>query len=188
MNRIFILVGLLAVLLSPVISSATFSVDAKALTGLELPMPKDPDAKKYLGISKSGDFKISEIPSELIIVEIFSMYCPYCQADAPQVNELHRLIETNPSIKNKIRIIGIGTGNTPFEVEVFRKKYGVKFPLFPDEDFRVQKISSEPIRTPVFIMLKKKPDKSFVVQDIHTGESKEADAFLQRILKGLRKD
>ena len=167
-------------------AQADFSVDSAALTAMELPVPKDPEARKYLGISKSGNFKISEIPSELVIIEIFSMYCPYCQADAPNVNELHKLIEADRALKRKIRIIGIGTGNTPFEVEVFRKKFDVKFPLFADEDFRVQKISSEPIRTPVFITLKRKADKSFTIHNTHLGESKEAEAFLKKILKGAK--
>ncbi len=184
--RVPFFVVLVACLVFAGTTQAEFSVDSAALTAMELPVPKDPDARKYLGISKSGNFKISEIPSELVIIEIFSMYCPYCQADAPNVNELHKLIEGDRALKRKIRIIGIGTGNTPFEVEVFRKKFDVKFPLFADEDFRVQKVSSEPIRTPVFITLKRKADKSFTVHHTHLGESKESEAFLKKILKGSK--
>ncbi|MBI5248987.1 MAG: redoxin domain-containing protein [Desulfomonile tiedjei] len=187
MARIHVCIGLLVCFLFAGTASDAFSVDSAALAILELPVPKSPDARKYLGISKSGNFRVSEITSEVVIVEVFSMYCPYCQADALNVNELYKLIESDPALKRRIRMIGIGTGNTPFEVEVFRKKYDVKFPLFPDEGFSVQKISSEPIRTPTFITLRRKADKSFTILDTHIGETKEAGAFLKKILDGVNR-
>lgn len=187
MTRIPVIVGLLACIVFAGPVSAEFSVDSAALSMLEFPAPNNPDAQKYLGISKTGNFKLSDVPAELLIVEVFSMYCPYCQADAPNVNELYKVIQGDPGLQGKIRIIGIGTGNTPFEVEVFRKKYNVQFPLFSDEGFAVQKISSEPIRTPLFIALGKKADKSFAVHYMHIGESKEPGPFLKKVLAGRSK-
>jgi thiol-disulfide isomerase/thioredoxin len=176
----FLLIGIMYV--GP--ASAELRIDSAALSAMELPPPKTAEAAKYLGISQSGPFKISEISAEVVVIEIFSMYCPYCQTDAPNVNELYKLIQGDPSLKKKIRMIGIGTGNTPFEIEVFRKKYDVKFPLFPDEEFKVQKIASEPIRTPSFVTLKRNANKTWGLHKIHVGESKESGAFLKEILQG----
>lgn len=182
MKRIPVFIGLLVCSALAGAPSAAFSIDSNALAAMEFAAPQDPEAQKYLGITKTGNFKISDIRAELLIVEIFSMYCPYCQADAPNVNELYKLIQKDSALKKKIRIVGIGTGNTPFEVAVFKKKYDVKFPLFPDEEFRMEKISSGPIRTPTFVTLKKKSDKGFAVHHTHVGESKEASSFLKKIL------
>ncbi len=187
MARITVLIGVMICFLLVETALAEFSVDSAALTAMEFPLPNDPDAQKYLGISKPGNFKLSDVPAELMIVEIFSMYCPYCQADAPNVNELYKLIQSDSTLKRKIRIMGIGTGNTPFEVEVFRKKYDVKFPLFSDERFAVQKVCSETIRTPVCITLERKAGKGFTIHDMHIGESKEPGPFLKRILEGLNR-
>ncbi|HUH65156.1 MAG TPA: hypothetical protein VLZ07_01875 [Syntrophales bacterium] len=59
------------------------------------------------------------------------MYCPYCQREAPNVNDLFARIERDPALKGKIKIIGIGTGNTSCEVHVFKKQYNVPFSRLP---------------------------------------------------------
>ncbi|WP_041287426.1 peroxiredoxin family protein [Desulfomonile tiedjei] len=164
--------------------AARTSLDSKALGGMEFTVPSDPECQNYLGTSRSGTFKLTEIPAQVLLVEIFSMYCPYCQADAPTVNEIYKILQQDPVLSKKVRLIGIGTGNTPFEVDVFRKKYDIKFPLFPDEDSALQKMVSEPIRTPTFIALKK-TDKRLEVHKVHVGESKNAESFLKEILEGL---
>ncbi len=164
--------------------AAGTSLDSKALGGMEFAVPSDREQQNYLGTSRSGTFKLTKIPAQVLLVEIFSMYCPYCQADAPTVNEVYKILQQDPVLSKKVRLIGIGTGNTPFEIDVFRKKYDVKFPLFPDEDSALQKMVSEPIRTPTFIALKK-TDKHLEVHKIHIGETKNAASFIKDILEGL---
>ncbi len=63
------------------------------------------------------------------------------------------MIESNPAYKDKIKIIGIGAGNTPFEVVIYKKKYSVPLPLVPDHDFKNYKLPGE-TRTPYFIAVK----------------------------------
>jgi thiol-disulfide isomerase/thioredoxin len=164
--------------------AARTSLDPKALGGMEFSVPADPERQSYLGTSRSGKFKLTQIPAQVLLVEIFSMYCPYCQADAPTVNEIYRILQQDPVLSKKVKLIGIGTGNTPFEVDVFRKKYDIKFPLFPDEDSALQKMVSEPIRTPTFVALKRS-NQLFEVHKIHVGESKNAESFIKGILEGL---
>lgn len=182
MKTIPVFVGLLVCFALIAAPSRAVAIDSSALAAMEFAAPQDPEAREYLGITKTGNFKVSDIRAEVLIVEIFSMYCPHCQADAPIVNELYKLIHNNPALKHRIRIVGIGAGNTPFEVEVFRKKYDVRFPLFPDEGLRMQGIFSEPIRTPTFVTLKRQGDKGFAIRDTHVGESKEAASFLKKIV------
>ena len=154
----------------------------EGLPAINLPVPKNPDEKTYLGLSGSGTFKISQIKAKVVIVEIFSMYCPYCQKDAHGVNKLYRLIENNPDIKNKIKIIGIGTGNSSYEVEVFRKTYNVPFPLFPDKDFTIHKACGE-VRTPYFMVVKINEDGTHQIVHTQLGEYPGAEPFLELVLK-----
>jgi peroxiredoxin len=171
-------------------SAFTFSVlstnkppeKGERLPVINLPIPKNPDERNYLGLSGSGLFKIPQIKAKAVIVEIFSMYCPYCQKDAPGVNELYRLIENNADIKNKIKLIGIGAGNSSYEVEVFKKTYNVPFPLFPDKDFTIHKACGE-VRTPYFMVVKINEDGTHQIVHNQLGNYPGAEPFLELVLK-----
>jgi thiol-disulfide isomerase/thioredoxin len=116
----------------------------------ELPVPQNKMQKNYLGLLRNGNFKVTEIKARILIIEVFSMYCPHCQKEAPIVNELYRTIEKKTDVKEKVKIIGIGVGNTPFEVNLFKKKYEVPFPLFSDKDLSVTRLLGAKT-TPTFI-------------------------------------
>jgi thiol-disulfide isomerase/thioredoxin len=154
----------------------------EVLPVMNLPMPKNPVEKGYLGLSGDHFFKIPQIKANVVIVEIFSMYCPYCQKDAPGVNELYNLIENNSDLKNKIKLIGIGAGNSTYEVEVFKKTYTVPFPLFPDKDFTIHKACGE-VRTPYFIVVKINDDKTHQIVHSQLGDYPGAEPFLELVLK-----
>ena len=154
----------------------------EVLPVMNLPMPKNPVEKGYLGLSGDGSFKIPQIKANVVIVEIFSMYCPYCQKDAPGINELYNLIENNSDLKNKIKLIGIGAGNSTYEVEVFKKTYTVPFPLFPDKDFTIHKACGE-VRTPYFIVVKINDDKTHQIVHSQLGDYPGAEPFLELVLK-----
>ena len=159
----------------------------EVLPVIDLPVPKNPDERSYLGLSGSGSFKIPQIKAKIVIIEIFSMYCPFCQKDAPGVNELYRLIEGNPDIKNKIKLIGIGAGNSPYEVEVFKKTYTIPFPLFPDKDFTIHKACGE-VRTPYYLVVNINENGTHQIIHTQLGDYPGAEPFLEFILKvsGLR--
>jgi len=154
----------------------------ESLPVINLPIPKSPDERSYLGLSGGGSFKIPQIKAKVVIIEIFSMYCPYCQKDAPGINELYSLIENDPDLKNKVKLIGIGAGNTPFEVGVYKKTYAVPFPLFPDQDFTIHKACGE-VRTPYFIVVKINEDGSHLIVHSQLGEYPGAKPFLELVLK-----
>jgi peroxiredoxin len=152
------------------------------LPDFTLGVPKDAAEKTYLGLSGSGAFKIPQIRTKTVVVEIFSMYCPYCQKEAPNVNRLYEKIEADPALRGKIKLLGIGVGNSAFEVGVFRKKYSIPFPLFPDGDFVLHKLLGE-VRTPYFIGVKIGPDGSHQVIHSRLGAFESVDKFLDEIVK-----
>jgi len=157
-----------------------FEVDSRILATLEYPVPDTAEARTYLGLSGAGTFRLSQLKADLLIIEVFSMYCPYCQAEAPNVNGLYTLIEGNPKLKERVRIVGIGIGNTPFEVNVFKKKFQVPFPLLPDDESTIAKSAPKRFKTPAFIVLKM--DRSGVrVVKVHVGRIENIENFIQAV-------
>ena len=148
----------------------------------ELPIPQDDSQKDYLGISGSGKFMITHIKSPVIIIEVFSTDCPHCQKAAPLVNELYLAIQARPDLKEKIKIIGIGVNNGTYEVDLYRARYKVPFPLFPDQDSAIsQKLGVT--ATPTFIGAKNNHDETMEKFYFKSGEFHDANGFLNEITK-----
>jgi len=173
---------LFSMLVFPALAANKPPEKGEVLPVMNLPTPKNPDERSYLGLSGSGLFKIPQIKAKVVIIEIFSMYCPYCQKDAPGVNELYRLIENNADIKNKIKLIGIGAGNSSYEVGVFKKTYNIPFPLFPDKDFTIHKACGE-VRTPYFMVVRINEDGTHQIVHNQLGGYPGAEPFLELVLK-----
>jgi thiol-disulfide isomerase/thioredoxin len=107
-----------------------------------------------LGISGGGTFNVPQVKAPLVLIQILSMYCPYCQREAPNVNELYKRIEQDENFRGKIKVIGIGAGNSAYEVGLYRKKFNVPFPVIPDPDFVAYERIGGEVRTPYFIAVR----------------------------------
>ncbi len=157
-------------------------VNYSVLRGLDFETPRDAHAR-YLGLSGSGSFRLPQIKANLLLVEIFSMYCPICQAEAPNVNALYKMIEADPALKGKMRVLGVGIGNTQYEIGVFRGRYGIPFPLVADPDSNVQKCFRELVRTPTFIVLERSGRADFRVKTVHVGRIEKVEDFLRSVAR-----
>ena len=118
-----------------------------------LPTPAEAPLRQYLGLPDNEHFTVNQIAAEIVIVQVYSMYCPHCQREAPEVNKLYALITAQAGLHRRLRLIGVGIGNSEYEVDFYRETYGVKFPLFPDGKFKIHKQLGE-TRTPHFFVLK----------------------------------
>jgi len=178
---------LLVILATPAMALAEPPPKGGPLPSIMLPIPKSAEERTYLGLSGAGTFKIPQIRADVVIVEIFSMYCPFCQKDAFGVNELYDKIQKDPDLRNRIKMIGIGAGNSAFEVETYKRTYGILFPLFPDADYVIHQACGE-VRTPYFIGVRIQADKSHNIFLSQQGGFPGAQPFLEQILResGLR--
>jgi len=158
----------------------------EAFPVLKLSSPADREHRAYLGLSSKDLFEVVQVKAEVVILEIMSMYCNFCQNGAADVNRLYRLIEDNPKLKGRIKLIGIGAGNSSYELKVFREKYRVPFPLIPDRDFAVHASLGE-VRTPYFIGVTIEGDAARVFYS-KAGSFGDPSAFLGDIvrLSGLK--
>ena len=151
-HRILWLGAVMILLAIPAVSLAgKIPARGDQLADIQLNVPASVDQRNYLGLEQGGYFNPTGITGELLVIEIFSMYCPHCQREAPAVNRLYQTIQATDTLRDRVKMIGIGVGNSDFEVDHFRKHYDIAFPLFADEDFVIHKTLGE-VRTPFFII------------------------------------
>ena len=60
------------------------------LKNLTLNDPLPADQAAYLGVSGKGPFRLSDIKGKTLLIEVYTLYCPFCQAEADRVNEFVR--------------------------------------------------------------------------------------------------
>lgn len=164
-----------------VLASQQQPVAGDILSAIKLETPGDASHIRYLGLTGSGQFTLPQVNADIVVVEILNIYCPFCQGAAPSVNRLHQLVETDPGLKDKVKLLGVGIGNTPYEVDLFRGKFQVTFPLVADPDAEVQKSSEQRFRTPTFIVLRKTGKSELQVSTVHVGTIDDVDEFLRSI-------
>ncbi len=179
---------LACLLIMPGFPAAEVSPPAEGgnLPDIRLAVPADAGYRTYLGIDGKGMFSIPQIQAPVVIVEIFSMYCPHCQKEAPNVNDLYSKIQGSDKLKGNVKLIGIGVGNSPFEVEYFKKTYAIQFPLFSDGEFVIHKQLGE-VRTPYFIGIRNYKDGTHAIFYSKPGAIADNAGFLNLIQAQLTK-
>jgi peroxiredoxin len=180
-KKILIAAFLMAFVHAPPAAADTPPKKGGVFPEIKLDVPKDDAEKKYLGLCGGEHFTVPDIQADVVLIEVFSMYCPHCQAAAPDVNKLYEAIQQDPDLKDRVKLIGIGAGNTAMEVDVFREKYQVPFPLFTDDDFSAHKVLGE-VHTPYFIGLRKQEEGGHTIFYSELGGFEDPGAFLKMIL------
>ncbi len=143
--------------------------------------PQPAAEARYLGLEPGqAAFKLGQVKAQAVLLEVFSMYCPICQVDAPRMNEMFQMIQAR-GLGERLKIMGLGAGNSETEVGVYRDKFKTPFPLLADGDYQAHKALGEP-RTPFYILVSLRPEGPRVVY-ARLGSLGEPGEFLKTLLE-----
>jgi len=139
----------------------------------------DAQGKKYLGLSgDAATFGLADVKADVLVLEMFGLYCLHCRAEAPKVKTAFELLDKD-GLADKVKFLGVGVKNTAFEVQAFRTQLKVPFPGAPDPDMAVTK-NLGIMATPTFVVLKLENGGGKVLFT-QVGDIGDPAAFVQKI-------
>jgi peroxiredoxin len=157
-------------------------VNAVALGELQLKLNGNQEHRTYLKVESEASITLSQIRADHLIVVIFNSFCTICQADAGKLNSMYQMITEDPLLEGKVKMIGIGTGNTAVEVELFQQEHKVPYPLFADPEFKLENAIPENLRAPMFLAVRNTGAAPLEVVQTHMGPLKSLDDLLREAL------
>lgn len=150
---------------------------------IPLSAPTSAGELAYLGLpADTTSFSIADIRSEALIIDCFDMYCHACQSGARRVHELYELVQER-RLAGRIRFVGLGVGNTPMEASLFKRKFEVPFPVFPDRSNELAR-QFGPVRLPALIVLRRATE-GWQVMHHHSGIPSDPAGFLDHVIEDL---
>jgi len=153
---------------------------------IELPVPQDGRLKEYLGVSGSGLFSVDQIKADIVIIKLFSVYCPLCHKDAPKMNQLYARIESDLELKGRLKLVAIGGDNSVQQVAQFKEEYDLKFPVFADGSGSIHRQLGS-VKFPYYMGAKLDGSHNARIFYARLGQIQDVDTFLKSILRTSEK-
>lgn len=145
--------------------------------GLSLSAPPNAQDRAALGLSETPAFKLLDVKSELLIVEVLGVYCPLCHTQAPLFDKFYSRLAQTPELAGKVKMLGLAAGATKEEVEYLRDSGAYNYPIAFDPDYVAHKLLGEP-KTPFTMILDAKGRVLFA----HLGVLEDMNAFYEQLL------
>ncbi len=138
--------------------------------------PGSDKVKEYLGLKDSKPFFVSHVSAKIIILEIFSFYCPHCRLQAPVLNKTFTFIQQDSELSEGIKMMGICAGGDKEKVDKWRTTLHVLFPLFTDPETTIWQKLGKP-GVPCTLIL----TNSGKVLAAHYGAVEDTENFFRQI-------
>jgi hypothetical protein len=152
-----------------------------AFPEVPLKTPSQAKDKTYLGISGGSNFAIKDLKAEVILVEIFDVYCLPCQKQVPLYKQLFGMIQANPAAREQIKMIAIAAGNDEAEIKKFQDHFQLPYPIISDQKYALHEAVGGP-PAPFAIIVRKDPGgKSFLVADTHLGFNNDMTGLFKKL-------
>lgn len=135
------------------------------------------EEKKYFGVSEKAIFSLGDIEAEVLVIQFLNTNCVYCIKSVPAFNEIFQTVKQDQILLKRIKMIGIGAGDTPGEVAAFKGQYAVPYPIIPDTEFEAHKAVNEPT-VPFIVITRRNGQGKWVVASVHVGLTFSSERFV----------
>jgi peroxiredoxin len=165
---IFVSVLLLQVQISAATETGMGPLLGKPFPDLRFPEFLGAADYESLGLrGRDGEVKLSEITGELLVLEFFNKYCLTCWRQAPQLQTFSQLLEPG-DLRGRVQILAVGAGNGPRELEEFRRRFELTYPIAPDPRFDLFYELGDSAGAPATAFLLRRAEQ-WILADFHVG-------------------
>lgn len=172
---LFIRLVVLFCLLSPLSAMASPPGVGQTMPALTLPVPQDEAGRLALGVADRDSFALTDLPGDLILLEVIGVYCAQCVKQAPGFQTLFNRLNRG-KYKGRVTMFGLAAGGTDAEVRKLLGTGQYLFPVVSDPDYAAHKVLGEPL-TPYTMVFR--PDGTIVYA--HLGVVEDIDGLYQQI-------
>lgn len=123
-----------------------------------------PGQRSYLGLGATGPFSIGAVRGDLVVVEFFNSSCYACALMAPVMDLAWRKVDARADLRERVRFLGVGVGNTLEQVRDFHDRYDTPFPMVPDPEFAAFDALGTLEGTPYLMLLRRDADGSLTAR------------------------
>lgn len=128
----------------------------------------EPDGYAKLGLTQtSGPVKLTDIKGEILILELFNRFCMSCLKQTAELEKFNQDIQ-KAGLADKIKILGIGIGNSGPDLVAFKKVVPYSYAVAPDQRFNFYYDIGDLDSAPTTLFLRRKGEK-WVLVDGHAG-------------------
>jgi hypothetical protein len=106
------------------------------------------------GSRKGSSFDLKDIKAPLLVIEFLNTYCATCGKQARVVQRVLQAARKDPLLSEKVKFVGIGTGNNQRELTAFKKELLISYPLLSDPDYVIYEAIGDPGGIPLFFLLR----------------------------------
>jgi peroxiredoxin len=155
-----------------------------ALPGVPLRDTLSPEERTYLGLGAPGPFTIGAARGDLLVVEFFNSSCYACAMMAPVMDQVWGKVDARADLKDRVRFVGIGVGNTLEQVRDFHDRYSTPFPMLADPEFAAFDALGTVEGTPYVMLLRRGADGTITAR-AQVGHIPQADLVVAAIEAAL---
>ena len=142
--------------------------------------------RDYLQISHAEkNFTLEDIQSDYIFIEIYNELCSACVNEVKTYKALYRMLQADATLREKVKMMGIGAGSKKRSAAKFRKQKNIAFPLFADEKREIFECLGKPV-LPVSYLVQRQAGKRkiLLIQSGHIGSAEKLLADIKSEVAG----
>jgi len=143
--------------------------EGKSFPDLPLKASNDPRDSEYLKTKANATFRLKDLKADLVLVEIMNINCGSCRKQAPAYNNLYELIESNPDIRGRVKMMSIASGNQDKYIRLYKDHFKVPYPVIEDPEFDMYNaIGRTPTPLAVYVRIDHENNRG-IVASAHLG-------------------